>query len=115
MSKADDPRIATTDGKPPRPGYEDKGAPAPIGSSGQHEAYWILSKEERAKGFIRPVRDAYIHKKCGTITTMGDALAETYARDPKFYGATFCIGDHCRTHFPVEEFVWKDTDELVGS
>jgi hypothetical protein len=34
------------------------------------------------------VRRAYIHEKCGTLTTMAERLAETYARDPKFYGAT---------------------------
>ena len=27
----------------------------------QNEAYLILSEEERAKGFIRPVRNKYIH------------------------------------------------------
>lgn len=46
---------------------------------------------------------------CGTSTTMGLALAETYARDPKFYGATFCCA--CGEHLPVGEdgeFVWED-------
>ncbi len=46
---------------------------------------------------------------CGTVTTMAQALAETYARDPSFYGATYCAG--CRTHLPVGaygEFVWTD-------
>lgn len=108
----------TTDGKPPRPGFEDGPAPAPIeDSTGQHEAYWVLSKEERTKGFVRPVRRSYIHEKCGTVTTMGTALAETYARDPKFYGATFCC--HCYGHFPVGEhgeFQWDDgSGEKVGS
>lgn len=50
---------------------------------------------------------------CGSVTTMGLALAETYARDPKFYGGTFCC--QCRTHFPVEQFVWEGTDERLGS
>src|SRR4051812_40960171 len=51
----------------------------------QHAAYLILSAEERAKGFVRPVRDAYRHTACGSVTTMSRELAETYARDPKFY------------------------------
>jgi hypothetical protein len=51
--------------------------------------------------------------KCGTTTTMGRALAETYARDNTYYGATFCC--HCREHLPVSEFVWEGTDEVVGS
>lgn len=82
---------------------------------GQNEAYLVLSEEERAKGFVRPVRRSYVHQKagCGTMTTMGLALAETYARDPKFYSHTFCAG--CRTHLPVEEFVWDGTIEKVGS
>jgi hypothetical protein len=149
---------------------------------GQNECYLVLSEEERAKGFVRPVRNAYVHvgkpgykpcgknlkilapddeyfpkyyavmcttregdtvlhgedgrclsgsyltkdaydaamegnlhKKigCGALTSMGLALAETYARDPKFYGATFCTG--CNTHHPVDEFVWDGTDERVGS
>lgn len=49
---------------------------------------------------------------CQTLTTMGRALAETYARDPKFYGYTFCCG--CSQHFPVDEFVWDGTDLRVG-
>ena len=150
--------------------------------TGQNEIYLVLSEEERAKGFVRPVRDTYIHtgKKiqrdeegrivgefiridessypadeyytaekgyggfirypeghslqgryitteeadairlrkthfggCGTKTKMGFALAETYARDPKFYGATFCMG--CNKHLLVSEFTWDGTDEEVGS
>ena len=68
--------------------------------------YLVLSDEERAKGFIRPVRTNYIHKLCGTSTTMGPAIAETYARSPYFYGSTFCM--QCRAHFPVADFRWED-------
>jgi hypothetical protein len=136
---------------------------------GQHETYIVLSEEERAKGYVRPVRLAYRHKGvtpkhptraltddeherynvdrqydyvlyeeypdgsdekrgavmgrfwtreqlesgCQTITSMGRAIAETYARDPKFYHSTYCVT--CRQHFPVEEFVWVGTNERVGS
>ena len=48
-------------------------------------------------------------KGCGAVTTMGLALCETYARDPSFYGATYCTG--CRMHRPVGargEFTWLD-------
>ena len=111
----------TTDGKPARPGLELGSAPAPINpATGQHEAYWVLSPEERAKGFVRPIRQSYKHSRCGTVTTMGVALAETYARDPSYYGATMCV--NCRSHFPVGkdgEFVWmdggKETNEKVGT
>lgn len=126
----------------------------------QAKVYLVLSEEERAKGFVRPLRRSYTHvgkpgpkyplvdvaesdrpdpdwikyekypegstsigkywtkedlesKGCGTSTHMGLALCETYARDPKFYGATYCVG--CSKHLPVEEFVWDEDGERVGS
>jgi len=85
-------------------------------ASGMQKGYVVLSAEERAKGFVRPVRNAYVHETCGTVTTMGRALAETYARDFRFYPGTFCV--HCRDHFPVGEkgeFVWDGTTERVGT
>jgi len=150
-------------------GFEtDRDAPClrEIEPSGMQKCYLILSDEERAKGFVRPVRLAYKHigaapnkyplrdlteeereryakdgyvkfeeypesespltgrywtqeqldqigKGCGTVTTMARELAETYARDPRFYGGTYCCG--CRTHFPVGEFVWEGTDERLGT
>ena len=81
--------------------------------NGQHKDYWVLPKEERDKGFIRPVRQTYIHEKCGTATSMSLGIAETYARDPSFYGSTFCCG--CGNHYPVVEFNWDGTTEKVGS
>jgi hypothetical protein len=51
---------------------------------------------------------------------MGLAIAETYARDPHFYGGTFCAscGDHFKVG-PFGEFRWYDRDgdtgELVGT
>lgn len=87
-----------------------------IRSDGQQEKYLVLSEAERARGFVRPVRRTYIHEKCGTATTMGLPIAETYARDPHYYGGTYCAG--CRDHFPVGEhgeFVWDGTDEKVGT
>lgn len=150
-----------------------------IKENGQNKTYLVLSEEEISKGFIRPVRDTYIHigskvvregtieslefglknlsdwnkeyfteangyvaylkyseekspltgkfikqneldainskgdyvGGCGTSTKMNITIAETYARDPKFYGATFCMG--CNTHLPVGEFVWDGTNEEV--
>lgn len=84
----------------------------------QHEVYLVLTPAEREQGFVRPVRTAYQHTTCGAITTMNQAIAETYARDPKFYGATYCCT--CRMHLAVAEFVWCDTagdptTQVVGS
>jgi hypothetical protein len=81
-------------------------------ADGQQENYLVLSDEERAKGFVRPVRHKYTHVACGTTTTMDLALSETYARDPKFYGGTFCC--RCSKHFPLvnpdgsRAFLWED-------
>jgi hypothetical protein len=81
--------------------------------NGQQKGYVVLSDAERARGFVRPVRRTYVHQKCGVATTMGTALAETYARDPYFYSGTFCVG--CGSHFPVGddgEFVWDDGSKV---
>jgi hypothetical protein len=106
----------TTDGQ--APDGTTAGAPKPIEASGQHGAYYVLTEEERAKGFVRPVRRSYRHVgdgACGQVTTMGLAIAETYARQPSFYGATFCAT--CRVHKPVGElgeFVWVENDGRDG-
>lgn len=129
-------------------------------SVGQHDVYLVLSDEERAEGFVRPVRRSYVHVGppgpryptrlltdeehgrfagrdyvafepyppddrpalgrywtqdqldrvgvgCGAVTTMSVPIAETYAREPGFYGATYCV--RCAKHLPVGangEFVW---------
>lgn len=83
---------------------------------GMQKDYVVLTQEERAKGFVEPVRQVYVHAKCGSETRMGLALAETYAREPAFYSGTFCAT--CREHFPVGadgEFTWKGTDQKVGT
>ena len=79
----------------------------------QAEVYLVLSEDERAKGFVRPVRRTYMHLVCGTETTMGVAIAETYAREPSFYGATYCV--RCGVHRPVGEhgeFTWPDGSKV---
>lgn len=150
------PNTTLTDGSPVTPDHRE------LRPDGQQKGYVVLSEEERAKGFVRPVRKSYVHvgkqpkfplrdltpeeqerhagcnyskyeeypesesplsgkfwteaqlkSGCGSVTTMGQSIAETYARDPKFYGATFCCV--CGSHFPVDEFVWDGTNEKVGS
>ena len=134
---------------------------------GQYADHWVLPAEERAKGYIRPVRRSYTHvgmprpgnlrdltaeererfgsdfvkyetyepprgsargrfwtqqeldkagRGCGASTSMPLAIAETYARQPGYYGSTFCCG--CGAYFPVGgmgEFVWDGSDERVGT
>lgn len=98
--------------------------------NGQQKDYVVLSADERAKGFVRPVRRSYVHAGiapcfdgavlvrlgsvgCGAHTKMSEAIAETYARDPGFYSGTFCVG--CRKHLPLAEFVWEGSQDVVGS
>ena len=81
--------------------------------NGQQKGYVVLTEEERAKGFVRPIRTRYVHNTCGSTTTMGRSIAETYARQPDFYSATFCV--RCGEHCPVDQFVWDGTNEVVGS
>jgi len=93
----DDPRL--THGADPA-----DGPPVP-----QSDVYLVLSPEERAAGYVRPVRRSYWHTVCGAVTTMALPLAETYAANPTYYGATYCAA--CRKHRPVGangEFHWVD-------
>jgi hypothetical protein len=71
--------------------------------------------EADAEGFVagRYWTQDQLNSGCGTRTIMGRSIAETYARDPGFYGGTFCCG--CGRHFSLEEFVWDGTTETVGS
>jgi hypothetical protein len=108
----------TTDRKDPGLGYGSNDEPVP-----QNEAYlvmpWVLNdavgepypgkKAER----VRPFRASYRHVECGGVTTMSSPIAETYAINPKFYGATYCVG--CHKHRPVGEFTWTADGEVVGS
>jgi hypothetical protein len=126
---ADRSKLCTTDGRSPEAARASQ-----TNETGQHASYIVLCEEERAKGFVRPYRDRYKHVGravpvtddvgipphtvrrsggCGGVTTMGRSLSETYARDPTFYGATFCCG--CNRHLPVAEFVWTADGQQVGS
>jgi hypothetical protein len=110
----ENPRTTLTDGTQVYP--EHRNIIQDGARKGQQEGYVVLAEEERAKGFVRPVRRAYVHLKCSTVTTMGQPLAETYARQPDFYKGTFCCA--CQSHFPVGadgEFVWEGTNEKVGT
>lgn len=117
-------KTTLTDGSPVTPDHRE------LKENGQQKGYVVLSEAERAKGFVRPVRTAYIHaghnpemsgpvlikpgaNGCGARTVMAQSIAETYARDPKFYNGTFCVG--CREHRPLDQFIWEGTNEIVGS
>lgn len=101
-------KLCTTNGEPVEDVRRNQTEP-----TGQHKGYIVLCEDERKKGFVRPYRCAYKHAACGTTTTMGTALSETYARDPSFYSHTFCV--FCNAHFPVDQFVWTPDGSQVGS
>lgn len=104
--------VTLTDGSPVTDDHRE------LKENGQQKGYVVLSDAERAKGFVRPVRRTYQHLKCSGVTSMGRSIAETYARDPKFYSGTYCC--NCGTHFPLvidgkPQFVWIDDQTAVGS
>jgi hypothetical protein len=110
----------TDDPNDPRLTHGSDEQPVPMA-----EVYLVLSDEERAKNFVRPLRRSYVHvgyggtegtrvdPGCGVQTHMGLALCETYARQPSFYGSTYCAG--CKMHRSVDEFVWAEDGQVVGS
>lgn len=81
----DEPRKTLADGTQIYPTHRE------ITASGMQRGYVVLAEEERAKGFIRPFRDSYIHTKCGGLTTMARSIAETYARNPNSTAALFVL------------------------
>ena len=102
------PHMELDGGRPITPDFRDIDP-----KTGQQKGYVVLAPDERAKGFVRPVRMAYTHLRCGADTLMTRDIAETFARDPAFYHSTFCT--HERAQFPLSEFVWKGTNITVGS
>lgn len=94
-----DPRLAPYKGK----GHDETPVP-------QQEAYLVLPEAERLKGYVKPYRHVYRHNTCGSETRMPVGTAETYARDPWFYGGTYCV--QCRMHRDLEEFTWLDGEPM---
>ena len=104
-------KTTLTDGSPVTPDHKEIDP-----ATGMQKAYVVLSKEERDKGFVEPLRHSYVHEVCGGVTTMARAIAESYAREPTFYSGTFCV--RCMSHFPVGsegQFVWEGTTQKVGT
>lgn len=75
---------------------------------GQYENHPTNTEGE----YVAPIRRTYIHKSCGVATKIGMEIAETYAKNPKYYGRTFCVG--CHSYFPVSEFYWEIDDVTLG-
>ena len=96
-----------------KPTYKLKDLTDEQGKRYEGVGYVKFEKYPKSSGKIgRYWTQKQLDSGCGSETIMGQALSETYARNPKFYGATFCCG--CGAHFPVSEFNWSDGD-VVGS
>lgn len=111
LSNEAQPTVTLTDGSPVTPDHLEVNP-----ETGMQRDYIVLSEDERAKGFVRPLRMAYVHSRCGGVTSMAAPIAETYARQPDFYSGTFCA--RCHAHFPIGadgEFVWQNTTIKVGT
>ena len=71
-----------------------------------------LSDNERARGFVRPLRNTNKHPECGGITLMSDKIAENMAKKPNHYDEMYCID--CKTSAPLDKFIWHGTDIKLG-
>lgn len=67
----------------------------PLGHEGECSHWWMEETVARTRG-------------CNVTTSMPQAIAETYAREPAYYGTTHCA--HCKLYLPVGHFVWCDPD-----
>lgn len=82
-----------------------------IRPDGMQECYLVLPEEERQGGHIRPLRLSYQHVVCGGVTSMSKGIAETYAKDPSFYGGTYCV--NCGTHFDLRKWMHITVDKPI--
>lgn len=73
---------------------------------------WQPTQEQRRKGFIRPPRRSYLHRDCGTVSTLDIPTSELMAINPSSLPKLMC--DHCKDAFYADQFTWMD-DETVGS
>lgn len=82
----------------------------------KYEAYPESESPVTGRYWTQAQLDA-VSKGCRIITSMPEAIAETYAANPGYYGiGTFCCG--CGKYFPVGpqgEFVWDGTNDRVGT
>jgi len=81
--------------------------------SGQQKRYIVIEESQRQKNLTRPLQFSYIHSTCGTVTKISKSIAETFAKNPKFYTHTFCC--KCQRHLPLKEFIWSDDDQVLGT
>lgn len=110
--------------RPLRYAYQHVGRPAP-----QYSLYDLTPEQREVMGgeYVKfepyPLEllprtgrfwtQAELDGGCGATTILIPKIAETYARNPQFYGSTYCMG--CHMHRPLIEFIWTADGERVGS
>lgn len=78
---SDRAKTTLTDGSPVTADHRDIIGSGP--RAGQQKAYVVLSEEERAKGFVRPVRRSYVHvgrRPPQALRDLTDEESEQYAQ-----------------------------------
>lgn len=59
-----------------------------------------------------PNERAYVHQTCGTTTVVTDEHFTMICNPFRLVTGTFCVG--CENFFPLTQFVWADTGEVVA-
>lgn len=99
----------TASGRLPEPGAEGEGAPTKAKrADGQYVDHWVLSAEERASGFVRPVRRSYKH-----VGSPGPRfpLRDLTPREQERHGAEFAkIEDYPESERPLVSRAWSAAD-----
>jgi hypothetical protein len=96
----EEPKMCTTSGRP-----VDVVRAEQTESAGQHKDYIVLCPDERAKGFVRPFRNKYIHvgqsvcaklieKQPESLETLRDVCGLPYKHDGECAGQFFTVSGY---------------------
>lgn len=72
----------------------------------------VLTEQELAAGFVRPLRLRVLHIFCGRPSAVMAGQAEDLAKDPASWSTCWC--GVCGRRLPIEQFTWVDGSP-VGS
>lgn len=77
----------------------------------QYKKTLVHHESERTPAkFVNQLRNKFRHLKCHQMSTVATSVAETLARDPKFYKELFC--GTCQVYVPITELVWFDKKKV---
>ena len=72
-----------------------------------------LTEKERAAGLLRPLRRAYMHSACMSVTSPNEEVSLEMAKEPLKYSTTYCV--RCGMYRPMSEFKWVEDGKEVGT